>query len=154
MDESQNEGSSYIHGTHNVNNLVYHFVCPAKYRRVIFTEEVDKSLREICQGIELRFEWIKFLEIGTDNNHVHFLVQSMPNKSPSEIIRTIKSITARRIFAEHPEVKKQLWGGELWTDGYFVSTVGRNGNEKVIAEYVKNQGKQDDGEYKQLYMRL
>ena len=154
MDESQRSGSKYIHESHNVNNLVYHFVCPAKYRRIVFTEEVDKSLREICQGIELRYEWIKFLEIGADNNHVHFLIQSMPTRSPSEIIRTVKSITGRRIFAEHPEVKKQLWGGELWTDGYFVSTVGRNCDEKTIAEYVKNQGKQDDGEYKQIYIRL
>ena len=146
------EESRYLRLSHNVSNLVYHFVCPAKYRRVIFDKSVDESLRQICEGIELRYEWIEFLEIGTDRNHVHFLIQSTPDRSPSEIIRTVKSITARRIFAEHPEVKKKLWGGELWSDGYFVSTVGKYTNEDVIRQYVKNQGTQD--EYEQLYIKL
>jgi len=144
--------SSYLHLSHNVSNLVYHFVCPAKYRRIILDKSVDESLRQICEGIELRYEWIEFLEIGTDKNHVHFLIQSVPDRSPSEIIRTVKSITARRIFADHPEVKKKLWGGELWSDGYFVSTVGKYTNEDVIREYVKNQGTQD--EYEQLYIKV
>ena len=108
MGESQNWIES-----HNVSNLVYHFVCPAKYRRLIFTEPIEEALVQICEGISERYDWIKFLEIGVDNDHVHYLIQSTPNHSPEEIIRTVKSITARRIFAEHPEVKKQLWGGEL-----------------------------------------
>ena len=144
--------SSYWHLSHNVSNLVYHFVCPAKYRRVVFDDNVDETLSQICEGVEIRYEWIEFLEIGVDKDHVHFLIQSTPNHSPSEIIKTVKSITARRIFVEHPEVKKQLWGGEFWSDGYFVSSVGKNTNEKVIQEYVKNQGTQD--EYKQLYMKV
>ena len=109
--------SRYLHASHNTSNLVYHFVCPAKYRRVIFTDEVDKALVQICEGIEARYDWIRFLEIGADKNHVHFLIQSTPTHSPSNIIKVVKSITARRIFAEHPEVKKALWGGELWSDG-------------------------------------
>lgn len=146
------EQSNYWHLSHNVSNLVYHFVCPAKYRRVVFDGSVEESLRQICEGIELRYEWIEFLEIGVDKDHVHFLIQSTPDHSPSEIIRTVKSLTARRIFAEHPEVKKKLWGGEFWTDGYFVSTVGRNTTESIIREYVKNQGTQDS--YKQLYFKI
>jgi len=59
---------------------------------------------------------------------------------PTKIITTIKSMTAREIFAKHPEVKKKLWGGEFWSDGYFISTVSKHGNENVISEYVKNQG--------------
>ena len=146
------EQSNYWHLSHNVSNLVYHFVCPAKYRRVVFDGSVEESLRQICEGIELRYEWIEFLEIGVDKDHVHFLIQSTPDHSPSEIIRTVKSLTARRIFAEHPEVKKKLWGGEFWTDGYFVSTVGRNTTGSIIREYVKNQGTQDS--YKQLYFKI
>ena len=146
------EQSNYWHLSHNVSNLVYHFVCPAKYRRVVFDGSVEESLRQICEGIELRYEWIEFLEIGVDKDHVHFLIQSTPDHSPSEIIRTVKSLTARRIFAEQPEVKKKLWGGEFWTDGYFVSTVGRNTTESIIREYVKNQGTQDS--YKQLYFKI
>lgn len=144
--------STYLHLSHNVSNLVYHFVFPAKDRRVVISEDVDKSLKEICVGISLRYEWIEFLEIGTDTDHVHFLIQSTPNHSPSEIARVVKSVTARRIFAEHPEVKKQLWGGEFWSDGYFVSTVGKNTNEKVIQKYVQEQGTQDT--YKQLYFKI
>ena len=145
------EESKYIYLSHNASNLVYHIVCPAKYRRVVFEETVDEHLKQICLGIELRYDYISFLEIGTDKDYVHFLVQSTPNYSPSQIVKIIKSITARQIFSECPEVKKKLWGGQFWTDGYFVATVGKNQNETVIREYVKNQGKQDT-EYKQLYM--
>ncbi|MBO4359739.1 MAG: IS200/IS605 family transposase [Eubacteriaceae bacterium] len=135
--------SKYLHESHNVSNLIYHFVCPAKYRRMVLSKQIEESLVQICAGIQERYEWIQFIEIGSDNDHVHFLVQSTPTHSPSEIIRVIKSITARRIFAEHPEVKKELWGGEFWTDGYFVSSVGRNANENTIANYVREQGKED-----------
>ena len=142
--------SKYYHASHNVSNLLYHFVCPAKYRRMVFAEKVEKALVQICAGIELRYEWIRFLEIGADKNHVHFLIQSTPTHSASEIMKVVKSITARRIFAEHPEVKRQLWGGQFWSDGYFVMTVGKNTNEEVIAEYVREQGKQDYEDYRQL----
>lgn len=99
--------SEYIHKSHNVSVLMYHFVCPAKYRKSVFSPEVDETLKEICLEISKRYEII-FLEIGTDKNHVHFLVQSVPKYSPTKIIQTIKSITAREIFARHPEVKKKL----------------------------------------------
>ena len=141
------EESQYLYLSHNVSNLVYHIVCPAKYRRVVFDETVDEHLRQICLEIEKRYDYIVFLEIGTDKDHVLFLVQSTPNYAPSKIVQIIKSITARQIFVECPQVEKQLWGGQFWSDGYFVATVGKNQNESVIKEYVKNQGKQD-AEYK------
>jgi REP element-mobilizing transposase RayT len=92
---------------------------------------------------------IVFLEIGTDKNHVHFLLQSVPSYSPTKIIRIVKSITAREIFKRVPAVKKQLWGGEFWSKGNFISTVGRHGSEEVIRRYVKNQGTEKD--YKRLH---
>lgn len=121
-------------------------VFPAKYRRVVFDVSVDQVLREVCLDIEKRYQ-IKFLEIGTDEDHVHFLVQSVPTYSITKIVTIIKSVTARQIFRLRPEVKKKLWGGEFWTDGYFTSTVGKYGNENMIGKYVKNQGK----EYKKLH---
>jgi REP element-mobilizing transposase RayT len=142
--------SKYLHSSHNVSNLVYHFVTPTKYRRLAITDVVEKSLKEICVGIELRWDWIKFLEIGADKDHVHFLIQSTPIHSPTEIIKIVKSITAKRIFAEHPEVKMKLWGGNFWSEGYFVATVGRFTSENVIAEYVRNQGEMES--YRQLYL--
>ncbi len=140
--------SRYTHKSHNVSVLMYHIVCPAKYRRAIFTEEVDKVLRDICLDIAKRYEII-FLEIGVDSDHVHFLVQSVPMYSPKKIVQIIKSITAREIFRRVPSVKKQLWGGQFWTDGYYVSTVGKHGNEDMIGNYVKNQGKEEN-----LYKKL
>lgn len=119
---------------------MYHIVCPAKYRRMVFSETVEAKLKEVCAEIEQRYE-IEFLEIGSDSDHVNFLVQSTPVMSPKKIVQIIKSITAREIFKRCPEVKKQLWGGELWTDGYFISTVGAHGNEEMIKNYVGQQGK-------------
>ena len=132
--------SEYVHKSHNVSVLLYHYVCPAKYRKVIFSNEVENALLEVCEEISKRYD-INFLEIGTDEDHVHFLIQSIPTNSPSQIARVFKSITGREIFKKCPEVKKKLWGGQLWSDGYFVSTVGKHGNEKQIENYVKSQGK-------------
>lgn len=132
--------SKYIRKSHNVSILMYHIVCPAKYRKVVFSEEVDKTLKEICIEISKRYEII-FLEIGVDKDHVHFLIQSVPMYSPKKIVQTIKSITAREIFQRVPSIKKLLWGGEFWSKGYYISTVGRHGNETKTASYVKNQGK-------------
>jgi REP element-mobilizing transposase RayT len=140
--------SRFIHKSHNVSVLLYHIVCPAKYRRVVLSPEVDQKLKEVCAEISKRYE-ITFLEIGTDKDHVHFLVQSVPMYSPKKIVQIIKSITAREIFAACPEVKKKLWGGELWTDGYYISTVGQHGNEQMISRYIKEQGREK--EYKQLH---
>ena len=137
--------SIYIHKAHNVNVLIYHIVCPAKYRKTIFSKEVDQTLKDICLEISKRYE-IHFLEIGTDQDHVHFLVQSVPTISPTKVVRTIKSITAREIFHRLPSVKKELWGGQFWTSGYYISTVGKKGNETAIKEYVKKQGTKEQYE--------
>jgi len=131
--------SEYIHKSHNVTVLIYHLVFPAKYRRAVFDGQVDGVLKEVCLDIEKRYQ-VKFLEIGTDKDHVHFLVQSVPTYSVTKIVTMLKSLTAREVLKRCPQVKKQLWGGEFWTDGYFASTVGKHGNEDMIGKYVKNQG--------------
>lgn len=131
--------SEYIHKSHNVTVLLYHLVFPAKYRRAVFDEQVDAVLQEVCLEIEKRYE-VKFVEIGVDRDHVHFLVQSVPTYSVTKLVTMIKSLTAREVFKYCPQVKQQLWGGEFWSDGYFASTVGKHGDESMIAKYVKNQG--------------
>ena len=123
-------------------------VFPAKYRKKIFDDTVDQTLKEVCLEISERYE-IHFVEIGNDVDHVHFLIQSVPTLSVTRIVTIIKSITAREIFAKHKEVKKVLWGGNLWTSGYYVNTVGQYGNEEVIQKYIQNQGK--DVEYTKLH---
>lgn len=143
--------SKYIHKSHNVSVMLYHFVCPAKYRKIVFTKAIDETLKQICLEIEKRIEII-FLEIGVDKDHVHFLIQGLPNESAAKIIKRVKSITAREIFAKHPEVKKELWGGQFWGDGYFVNTVGKYTSEEAIANHIKNQWFEEG--YQQLYLNL
>jgi len=126
--------------------LLYHFVCPVKYRQKVFTKSVEKTLKQVCEEIGKRYE-IYTIEIGSDEDHVHFLLQSVPTYSPTKILRTVKSITAKKIFKTHPEVKKLLWGGKFWTSGYYVNTVGQYTNFDAIQKYVQNQGKK----YKQIY---
>jgi len=138
--------SKHIKKSHNKTLLLYHLVCPVRYRRKVFTKAVKQTLVEICQGIQERYD-IFFIEIGTDKDHVHFLIQSIPSECVTDIVQTIKSLTARKIFESHKEVEKMLWGGKFWSSGYYVNTVGKHGNEDIIKNYVKNQGKQ----YQQLY---
>ncbi|WP_281991547.1 IS200/IS605 family transposase [Aquimarina aggregata] len=142
------KGSEYIHKSHNVSVLLYYFVCLAKYRKVTFSKEVDETLLKVCLEIEKRYE-LHFLEIGTDKDHIHFLMQSVSIKSPTGIVKMLKSITARELFRLHPEIKKQLWGGSLWSSGYFVNTVSKFGDERTISKYVRDQGIEKD--YKMLH---
>lgn len=140
--------SIYIHKSHNVSVLLYHIVCPAKYRKIVLSNEVDNAIKKICIEISKRYE-MHFVEIGADKDHVHFLVQSVPTYSPTKIVRTIKSITAREIFRQIPSIKKELWDGEFWTYGYYINTASKRGNEDVVRQYVKKQG--NEGDYEQLH---
>jgi REP element-mobilizing transposase RayT len=142
--------SEFIHKHHNVSVLMYHIVCPSKYRRTVFATPVDAKLKEICGEIQKRYE-ITFLEIGSDDDHVHFLVQSVPLYSPKQLVQIIKSITAREVFKACPEVKRYLWGGKFWSEGYFVSTVGAHGNEQMIKNYVQQQGKVESNGQQRLF---
>jgi putative transposase len=131
--------SEHIHKSHNKSLLLYHLVCPAKCRKEIFSSEVEQTLKETCEEIGKRFE-IHFIEIGSDEDHVHFLLQSVPMMKPTDIVQKTKSITAREIFKKHPGLRKILWGGQVWTSGYYINTVGQYANERVIRNYVKKQG--------------
>ncbi len=140
--------SEHVVKKHNKTLLLYHIVCPLKYRKNVITPEIGETLKEVCLQISDRYE-IHFIEIGYESDHVHFLVQSVPKLTISEITRAIKSITAKKLFHYHPEIESKLWGGNFWTSGYYANTVGQYGNEEVIRKYVENQGKRD--EYKKIY---
>ncbi|MBA2613798.1 MAG: IS200/IS605 family transposase [Bacteroidetes bacterium] len=141
--------SEHIHKSHNKSLLLYHLVCPIKYRRSVLSDEVEKSLIDVCKSISSRYE-IHFVEIGADANHVHFLIQSVPMISAKSIAQTVKSTTAKELFRLHPEVKQRLWGGNFWASGYYVNTVGQYANEDVILKYIQNQG-EGKRNYKQLH---
>jgi putative transposase len=104
----------------------------------VFYEQVDEVLREVCLDIEKRYE-IKFIEIGVDKDYVHFLVQSVVTYRVTKLVKMIKSLTAKEVFRHCPQVKHKLWGGEFWSDSDFAGTVGKHGDEGMIAQYVKNQ---------------
>ncbi len=131
--------AEHILKSHNKSLLIFHLVCPVKYRRKVFTEENQKTLKSICLELGIRYEY-NFLEIGIDQDHVHFLIQTVPNVLISGMVKTIKSITARLMFERHPEVKIFLWGKQFWTDGYYVNTVGQYGNLVMLENYIKKQG--------------
>ena len=141
-------GDDHIYKSHNKTLLLYHLVFPVKYRHSVITKEVGESLTTVCLELSERYE-IEFTEIGYEEDHVHFLVHSVPALSVTKIVRTIKSITGKQLFRRHPELKQKLCGGNLWTSGYYANTVGRYGNKEVIQQYIKNQGSQN--KYVQLH---
>lgn len=141
--------SEYIHIRHNKNLLLYHKVSPIKYRRTVLSEPVEMSLVEICKQISERYE-IHFVKIGADDNHVHFLIQSVPKYSVEIIVRTVKSDNREGTFSSSSEVKNQLWGGQFWTSGYYVNTISQYANEDAIQKYIQNQGN-EKGVYKMLH---
>ena len=134
--------SIYIHKSHNVSVLLYHLVCVGKGREEWFDAEVDLELKKVCLEISKRYE-IHFVEIGTDQDHVHFLLQSVPMYSPTKLARVVKSLTAREILKRFPQLRPKLWGGEFWSNGYFINSVSRQGSETTIQRYVKSQGHRD-----------
>ncbi len=129
--------------THHIFRIMYHYVWIPKYRHKVFSEPYRSDLKAIIEKIGYDYN-IEITEIEIPEDHIHMVVRTEPKVSPSEVMRVIKSISAREFFKRFPEVKKQyFWGGKLWTQSFFVETIG-NANEKVIREYVRNQLRQLD----------
>ena len=121
-----------------------------KYRKRLLNNDITTFLKNTCSEIGERYSF-EFDAIGCDGDHIHLFVGAEPKHSPSRVMQIIKSITARNIFKEFPEIRKQLWGGELWSDGGYIGTVGDGTTSDVIKNYVENQGNQEEKEaYKQM----
>ena len=117
---------------------MYHFVWIPKYRRKVFAEPYREAMKIIIQKIGYDYD-IDIVELEIPVDHVHMVVRSEPKISPSKIMQVIKSISAREFFKLYPEIKNQyFWGGKLWTQSYFVETIG-NATEDTIRKYVQNQ---------------
>jgi putative transposase len=124
--------------SHAVYDLKYHVVWVPKYRKMILKENLANGIREVFAEIAERYEFeIDTTEVKDD--HVHLFLSAPPRYSPAEIVQIIKSISAERVFNQFPEVKKQLWGGEFWSDGYFVRSVGDKVTSEIIRRYIKYQ---------------
>ena len=124
--------------THHVFRLMYHFVWIPKYRHKVFEEPYRSDMKNIIEKIGYDYG-IDIVELEIPVDHIHMVVRSEPKQSPSGIMQIIKSISARIFFKRRLKVKKEyFWGGKLWTQSYFVETIG-NANEEVIRKYVQDQ---------------
>ena len=130
-----------VRAYHNVYDTHYHIVFPVKYhRKALLTDEVPLAIVQIAREISFRYD-IEFEKIGTDRNHIHILASFPPKHSGSTVVRIFKSITVRELFKRFPALRKDLWGGEFWSDGFYISTVSERGNWAAVEQYVANQGK-------------
>ncbi len=122
-----------------------------KYRKGMLLDDSRISyFKNICLEIGKRY-WLVFDALGSDGNHVHVFVGAAPRYSPSHVMQVIKSITAREIFKQYPEIKEELWGGEFWSDGGYIATVGEGVTEEIIRHYIEKQGTEEEKEdYKQM----
>ena len=125
---------------HNVYDTHYHIVFPVKYRKVLLQNEVPLAIAKLAEEIALRYD-IEFEKIGYDQDHIHILANFPPKYSGSRVVGMFKSIIAKELFKQFPLLKKQLWGGEFWSDGFYFATVSERGNWKAVEQYVENQGK-------------
>jgi putative transposase len=121
----------------------YHVVFPVKYRRGLLDEGVVEIITQTAMEIQERYD-LEFEQIGCHRDHIHLLCSAHPKGAPGQIVLVFKSITARDLFRRKPELTRALWGGEFWTDGHYVATVGERGDWSVVERYVKNQGKPKD----------
>ena len=126
-------------GAHCAWQLHDHIVFPVKYRKTLLDEAVTTIIQETAVEIAERFP-IEREAIGTDKNHLHLLCSAHPTVAPGRMVQIFKSITAREIFRRKPAVKRVLWGGEFWSDGYYVATVGERANGQTVERYVPRQG--------------
>ena len=128
---------------HNVSECYYHVQLTVKYRKVLLDEKVKYAIIESMKGFKQRYA-IEVQQVGFDQNHVHCLCRFLPKYSGGQVIRLVKSISSRYVFQDVPEIKKELWGGEFWTDGYYIGTVSGRGDRKLIEEYIRKQGREKD----------
>ncbi len=123
---------------HAVYDIKYHFVWIPKYRKKILTDDMEARLKEVFKEIAEQYEiGIDTMDVMPD--HTHLFLSAPPRYSPSKIVNIFKGISSRKMFIEFPHLKRYLWGGELWNDGYFVRTTGDKVTSEIIRRYIKYQ---------------
>ena len=140
---------SLVRTHHNIYDTHYHIVFPVKYRKALLKDDIPLAISDIAREIGERYD-IEFEKIGYDQDHIHLFTSFPPKWGGSDVVRIFKSITAKQPFFRFPELKKELWGGEFWSDGFYMATVSERGNWAAVERYVANQGKTMDGKQRQL----
>ena len=134
----------YARTSHAVYELKYHFVWVPKWRRMILKEPVARTLKKIFRGIAERYGF-RIVEQEVVGDHVHLFVSAPPRYSPAELVKILKSVSWNRLMKEMPELKEELWGGALWSSGYFVRAAGDAVTSEVIRKYIRYQNLRDEG---------
>lgn len=129
--------SNINYGRGYVYSIQYHMVWCVKYKHKVLVDKIDESLKEIIKSVAEDIN-IKIIEMETDFDHIHLLVECSPQDYIPTMIKILKGSSARKMFVKHPELKQKLWSGHLWNPSYFVATVSEN-TEKQIKEYIQNQ---------------
>lgn len=129
-----------LKGYHCAFDIHYHIVFPVKYRKALLNNAITAEIKTIALQLQERYE-ITYEKLGCDNDHIHLLCGTHPKYAPGALVRIFKSVTAKQLFKTFPEVKKELWGGEFWSDGYYIATVGTGGDWSVVERYVRSQGR-------------
>jgi putative transposase len=120
-----------------VYNINYHIVWCPKYRRGILKDKVEEFLKSCLQTICETKKW-KLLEMEVMPDHIHIFISAPPFDAPTDIVKVLKGVTARRLFMEFPQLKKKLWKGSLWSPSYYVGTAGHVSAE-TIKRYIEEQ---------------
>jgi len=128
------------HAPHCTYRIRYHMVFVLKYRKYLITDKMFEFIKSVCKSIDERY-YLHFDALGSDGDHLHLVVEAAPRYAPSRIMQICKSILAIQIFKQFPEVKNELWGGEFWSDGGHIDTVGDGRGLDEVTKYVKNQGR-------------
>jgi putative transposase len=121
---------------HAVYDTKYQVVWAPKYRRWIKREDIREKVKEVF-GEVAGHHGFEVQEVRVAPDHVHIFLSFPPRYSISQVVGMLKSISASEVFAKYPEIKKELWGGEFWDDGYFVRTVGDKVTADVIKRYIR-----------------
>jgi len=137
---------------HTVYDLKYHLVWIPKYRKEVLDAEVKRYPKEIFRRIADEYEFcIDTMEVMED--HVHVFIEAPPSYSPSHVVQVLKSISARELYKKFPEMRKAMWSGKIWNDGYFVRSVGDKVTVEVIRKYIEYQKREDKEEQLRLFER-
>lgn len=122
--------------SHAVYDTRYHLVWAPKYRKLVLKSEVKEFVKELFEEI-LGARDCEVMEMEIAEDHVHIFTSIPPKYSIGNIVRVLKSVSAKEVFRRYPEAKRELWGGEFWEDGYFVRTVGDKITSDTIKNYIK-----------------
>jgi putative transposase len=136
--------------SHAVYELNYHFVWPPKYRKHIATKPVKEFLENLFPKVAEAYGF-EVVEQNVRSDHVHLYISAPPRFAPSRVVEIMKSMSAREVFEKFPSIKKQLWGGELWSDGYFVRAVGDKVTSYVIQRYIRYQTNEQSAKQGRLF---